>query len=108
MAFEAETKKFIEEVKQSDVYTDYIKKKEAAMRDFKLWREISDYKKKRFEMQNSLSGEELFDRTESFEKGYEEWKSNKVVSEYLDAELAICRMLQQITFSIVKELDIEK
>lgn len=108
MAFEAETQKFIEEVKKSEVYLDYIKKKEAAMRDFKIWREITDYKKKCFEMQNSLSGEELFDRAESFEKGYEEWKRNKVVSEYLDAELAICRMLQEISFSVVQALDIEK
>lgn len=49
----------------------------------------------------------MFDEIDAFEKEFEEFRSNPVVEEYLQAELAVCRMVQNIYTQIAEAIDLD-
>lgn len=98
-------REFTERLKQTDEYRLY-KKKRDRVREFPgLQEEINAYRKKNYMLQQS--GEELFDRIDEFEREYEQFRANPVVEEYLQAELAVCRMLQNIYTQIAEAIDLD-
>ena len=44
---------------------------------------------------------------DAFERDYREWKKDSRVMAFLDAELAFCRMMQDINLRIVDAVDFE-
>lgn len=106
-AYVKATEKYIAELKMTETYQKYCIAKECAKKDEELWRQLCDYRKKSYEFQTMTSPEEMFDRVDAFEREYSEWKNNPKVSEFLDAELALCRMLQEIKLSIVEAMQFE-
>ena len=107
LGFEKEIDDFTQTVCDTPIYKNYIEKKNALKLDEDLWNKVSEYRKRKFEMQALLSGDEMFDRTEAFNNEYEWLLSDVRVSEYLDAELAVCRLLQKISTSLIMALDFE-
>lgn len=106
-SFEEETKQFIYNVKHSDIYVRYYNAKEAAKKDSDIWNQIALYRSQKFELQNYANGDELFDRQDVFERNHSSLLENDLASEFLDAELALCRMLQKISMSLMESLDFE-
>lgn len=107
LGFEKEIEDFTKSVCDTPIYQSFIEKKAILKRDENLWNQVGEYRKKKFELQALLSGDEMFDRTESFEAEYEWLLSDPRVSEFLDAELAVCRLLQKISTSLIMALDFE-
>lgn len=65
-----------------------------------LKQRIDDYRKKNYRLQNEMDSDALFDEIDRFEREYEDFRKNPVVSDFLAAELAFCRMCQEITEKI--------
>lgn len=105
--FEDVIKEFTDEIKATLIYHNYKNKLSVLKENEDLWNKVCDYRNKRTEFQNNTSAEELFDRYESFEKNYEYLTSNPIVKDYLDAELDLCRLVQEITQSISEAIDFE-
>lgn len=94
-------------VKASDVYKNYVREKERVKKHPQLKEEIDEYRRKNYEMQSMTHDEEMFDRIDQFQKQYEEFRENPLVSDFLEAELAFCRLLQEVTGRIVQAMDFE-
>lgn len=107
MAFEAETKEFTDKIKQNEIFINYKKARKALATNPELLAQVDDYRRKRFEMQSITSGEELYDKVDAFEREFAAWKEQPLVSNYLDAELAVCRLMQGISLSMVNELEFD-
>ncbi len=107
LGFEKEIEDFTKLVCETPIYLNFIEKKRILMMDENLWNQVSEYRKKKFDMQALLSGDEMLHRTESFEREYEWLLSDVRVAEFLDAELAVCRLLQKISTSLIMALDFE-
>lgn len=88
-------------------YREYCRTKESAKQDPKLWEEIMNYRLRVHEFQTSHGSDELFDRTASFEQEFAEWKKDKRVTEFLDAELALCRLIQEAFIAVVDDIGFE-
>ena len=71
LGFEKEIEDFTRTVCETPIYQNYIEKKNTLKLDEDLWNKVSEYRKRKFEMQALLSGDEMFDRTEA---KYEEMK----------------------------------
>ena len=50
--------------------------------------------------------EDLYERMEAFEDEYREFRKNPVVAEYLESELRICRMIQEINARITNVVEL--
>ena len=103
---EKATSKYIAALQKSDEYCKYAEIKAKVQEEASLWQQLCDYRRRRYESQN-LSTEELFDRVDAFERDYREWKKNPLVTEFLDAELAFCRMMQEANMQIMDAMDFE-
>ena len=101
------TKEIAETIQKSDTYQEYYFQREKIKRQPDLYDKVNEYRQKNFELQNSADNEDLFDRMEAFEKEYEKFRENPLVDDFLRAELAFCRMMQDINELLTTEIDFE-
>ena len=99
--YEDETDKFIDTLKETDIYTNYVKQLEIleAYPDLKKGRD--EFRERNFRLQNESDSETLFDEVDRLNREYEHFCSNPIVNNYLDAEVAFCRMFQKINEKIL-------
>ncbi len=104
---EKATDKYITAMKKTEEYRNYCEIKSRVKQDITLWQQLCEYRKRRHEFQNLTSPEELFDRVDAFERDYREWKKDPRVTQFLEAELAFCRMMQESNLRIVDAMQFE-
>lgn len=66
---------------------------------------IDDFRERNFLMQ--ISEEAALDKLEAFEKEYANFREEPMVSEFLAAELAFCRMMQDINLHLTEAVHFE-
>lgn len=92
-------------IKGSEVYGKYMTALAAVKQQPELKAQIDEYRRKNYEMQSD--GEIAFERIEQFEQEYADFRENPLVSDFLAAELALCRTIQQINLHVTEELNFE-
>lgn len=101
------TERFVEEIRKSAVYREYDFQKEKIKKQPALFARVGEYRERNYALQTSAQGNELLEKMDAFEKEYEELRTNPLVDDFLRAELAFCRMMQEINVRITAELDFE-
>ncbi|MDD6811935.1 MAG: YlbF family regulator [Lachnospiraceae bacterium] len=99
--------RFVEEIKKSEIYVEYDFQRDKLKKQPELFEKVKEYRQKNFELQNSAQGEDLFEKMDAFEKEYEKFREIPLVDDFLRAELAFCRMMQEVNAQITAELDFE-
>lgn len=100
-------KNLIEVVKDSEEYIRYQKIKERVNKLPELEQEINQFRRENYFLQNSQGTVDLYEETDRMEQEYSEFRKNPIVAEYLEAENALCRIVQQINWMLIEELDFE-
>ena len=96
---------YIEKLLKSKEYQKYVEQKERVKQYPDLKKQIDEFRRRNFEMQNS---EDLvFEKMEFFEKEYEDFRDNPLVADFLEAELAFCRMMQRHYGEVMRAIDFE-
>lgn len=80
-------------IKDSDIYREYRRQSEKVDNTGDMREKIDEYRVRNFELQNSVQTEDLLDKLDAFEREYEKFREDPLVEEFLDAELAFCRMM---------------
>ncbi|MCR4617870.1 MAG: YlbF family regulator [Lachnospiraceae bacterium] len=95
----------IEVIKADEVYKEYHKQLDLIRQNPDLKRQVDDFRKRNHEMQMS---EDLdFVKLTAFQDEFKILRQNPLVDNFLAAELDFCRMMQNINFDIVEEVDFE-
>lgn len=92
-------------IKDSEAYGKYMSALEAVKQQPELKQQIDEFRRENYVMQNT--GDMAFERIEQFEQAYSDFRENPLVSDFLAAELALCRQIQQINFNITEALNFE-
>lgn len=95
----------LEAIKRSDVYLEYRKQEEILCRDPQLQERVDTFRGDNYRLQNECDKDELFEVMERLAKESSELRSNPVVNAYLDAELALCKMMQKICIKLTEGID---
>lgn len=95
----------ISAVKESAVYREYKEKLSEVNQYPDLKKQIDEFRTRNFELQNSADC--AFDKLEAFEKEYEDFRENALVAGFLAAELAFCRMMQEINIQITEAIQFD-
>lgn len=66
---------------------------------------IDEFRERNFLLQ--ISDDNAFDKMEQFEKEYSNFREEPLVSEFLAAELAFCRMMQDINLHLTEAVHFE-
>ena len=104
---QAATEKYIREIKETEIYKQYSHQLGKIKQDPALFEKVNEYRFRNFEIQNSSQGQELFEKMDAFEKEYEKFREDPVVDDFLCAELAFCRLMQEANAYITEALDFE-
>ena len=102
-----QAEQFVKEIRETDVYKSYMMQLTRLKQNPELYKQVNDYRKLNFEMQNASRVDDLFDKMDYFEKEYKQFRENVIVDDFLTAELALCRMMQEINALIVDGLNFE-
>lgn len=94
-------------IKDSDIYREYRRQSEKVDNTGDMREKIDEYRVRNFELQNSVQTEDLLDKLDAFEREYEKFREDPLVVEFLDAELAFCRMMQEIDVKLAEAMDFE-
>lgn len=92
-------------IKGTETYNRYQAALAAVKLQPGLKEQIDRFRRENYLMQST--GDMAFERIEQFEREYSDFRENPLVSDFLAAELALCRMVQQINFNITEALDFE-
>lgn len=95
----------IDAIKRSEAYVKYQEALAAAKQQPELKQEIDEFRRKNYIMQSN--GDMAFEHIEQFEREYSDFRENPVVADFLAAELALCRMIQQINLYVTDMLNFE-
>lgn len=102
-----ETHLFVEKILETDVYKAYVAARDEIKKNEPLYQQVNDFRRENFDIQNNTAEEHMMDAVEAFEAKYEDFRANPLVDHFLSAELAFCRMMQEITLQITDEVDFE-
>lgn len=91
-----QTENFIESLRQTEVCKEYFRQREYVRQYPELKQRIDEFRQRNYRLQNETDSDVLFDEIDRFEREYEEFRKNPIVSDYLEAELAFCRMYQEV------------
>lgn len=92
-------------IRASNEYQNFKEAEERVADVPGLVERIREYCWKNYELQTS-DVEDLYERMEAFEDEYREFRKNPVVAEYLESELRICRMIQEINARITNVVEL--
>lgn len=104
---EEATKKFAAYIQEFDTYKEYRYQREKLKKQPELYEKVNEYRQRNFDLQNETDSEDLFDRMEAFEREYAKFRENPLVEDFLRAELAFCRLMQDINVLLSAEIDFE-
>jgi len=98
-------KQMLDAIRGTLQYQEYMVQLEKVKHYPELKEQIDDFRRLNYELQNSKDYE--FEQLEQFEQEYAEFRENPLVSDFLAAELAFCRMMQDINLRLTAALQFE-
>lgn len=94
-------------IRNSEEFIQYQAIKEKVHGFPKLESQITEFRKKNYLLQNSQGTVDMYEETDRMENEYREFRKNPMVSEYLAAENALCKIVQQINWTLIEGLEFE-
>ncbi len=92
-------------IKNSEIYKNYRIQVEKIEKQPGLLEKINEFRQKNFELQSAPDSVEMLDKVEDFARQYEQFRENPLVEDFLQAELAVCRMMQDIQIRLTDAID---
>ena len=89
-------------IRNSEEFIRYQAIKEKVHGFPKLESQITEFRKKNYLLQNSQGTVDLYEETDRMEN-----RKNPMASEYLAAENALCKIVQQINWTLIEGLEFE-
>ena len=99
--------KLIAEIKDTREYQVYEREKEKVKRFPDLKAQIDEFRVRNYKLQSMTNDDELFHKMEEFEREYEKFREDPLVSDFLAAELDFCRMMQKVNIEVTAALDFD-
>lgn len=101
------TREFIGKVKASSTYCEYAERLQSIKEENELYVKVNEYRHKNYLLQTEEPADGLLEKIDRLEQEYEDIVERPVVNDFLKAELAFCRMMQEINRMIALEVDFQ-
>lgn len=94
-------------IKESAEYIEFEKQKEILSQNPDLKKRVDAFRAKNYRIQSQCSSDQLFEVVEQMGKESAELRRLPLVNAYLDAELALCKMMQKICVKLAEGIDMD-
>ena len=95
----------VQAIRNTDAYMEYRRQLGRIKEQPELKKQIDDFRTRNFELQTSKDTN--FDKIDQFTRENEAFHENPRVSDFLAAELAFCRMMQEIGLYVTDQMKFE-
>ena len=95
----------VQAIRNTDAYLEYQKQLARVKEQSELKRQIDEFRTRNFELQTSKDTN--FDKLDQFTRENDAFRENPLVSIFLAAELAFCRMMQEIGLYVTDQMHFE-
>ena len=95
----------VQAIRNTDAYLEYQKQLARVKEQSELKRQIDEFRTRNFELQTSKDTN--FDKLDQFTRENDAFRENPLVSDFLAAELAFCRMMQEIGLYVTEQRHFE-
>ena len=95
----------VQAIRNTDTYLEYRRQLERVKEQPELKKQIDDYRTRNFELQTNRDTN--FDKIDQFTRENEAFRENPPVTDFLAAELAFCRMMQEIGLYVTDQMQFE-
>ncbi|MCD8131474.1 MAG: YlbF family regulator [Lachnospiraceae bacterium] len=102
-----ETDVLIHRIVSSGIYKEYRESLEKVAQYPELKERLDRFRTRNYEVQVNMEDGSSFDSLEDLEREKRELTQNPLLAEFLAAELALCRMMQEVMDRLVVSLDFE-
>lgn len=102
---EESVERLLEVIRESKVYRDYKKQEEQIMANPELLERVNQFRVKNYRLQKEAESQGLFRVADSISKESSQLRKIPEVNAYLDAELALCKLLQKIGRTVTEGID---
>lgn len=90
---------------ESDEYREYKELEADIMKRPDLKRAVDDFRRENFRLQYSDDVEDVISSTEELNNRYIDVRQQPTVERFLSAEMALCRMVQEVCMTVVGAID---
>lgn len=97
----------VDALKESPEYQKYQEMRARIHMDPEKERQVNEFRKRIYLLQNSREQVDLFTEIDRLQEESAPLRAQPDVSEYLAAELALCRMVQHINYRLMEEIDFD-
>lgn len=97
----------LEAFKESPEYVEFQKQNEILKQKPELKKRVDAFREDNYRVQNECGSDNLFDVVEQMGKESAELRRHPEVNAYLDAELALCKMMQKICVKLAEGIDMD-
>lgn len=94
-------------IRRSQVYAEYEKAREELNRDPQLKQRVDEFRSLNFTLQNTSENIDFYSEIEKLEQQSRQLRKNPAADDFLEKELALCRMVQRVGEGLVSVIDIE-
>ena len=99
------TENLVRAIRCSGDYVRYTEAEKELQKEPELKKQVDEYRLRVFRLQESR--QDLYEHSDYLQKEYESLLRNPLAAEYLDAESAVCRLLQRIVWKISEGAAVE-
>lgn len=97
----------IQSVKKSSVYKEYRLQEQILNQNQELAQRVRQFRSENFRLQNEEDRGRMFQLADELSRESAELRRNPQVNAYLDAELALCRMMQRICRMLTEGIEMD-
>lgn len=94
-------------IRQAEAFINFNLEKKKMQEEPELKMQVDQFRMRNFELQTAEDSENLFEAISDFEREYTQFLENPKVSQFLAAEVELCRMIQEVYAKITEAVEID-
>ena len=99
--------RLMDSIKESAEYQEFQKQNAILKQNPKLKSRVDAFRAENYRVQNECDADNLFDVVEQMGRESAELRRHPEINAYLDAELALCRMMQRICVKLTEGVEMD-
>ena len=99
--------RYIDAILSSSEYKHYALQRDKLLKQSELYERVKEFRIKNYMIQTRKEGDDLLNAMDDLQREYETLRENPLVEDFLSAELAFCRMMQELNNKIAHALEFD-
>lgn len=98
---------YISAILSTGVYKEYALQRDKLLKQKELYEKVKEFRTKNYLIQTRKEGDDLLNAVDDLQNEYASIREIPLVEDFLAAELAFCRMMQELNAKIADALDFD-